>query len=204
MGRRDTDRSDGMAPPQVPSLQQPPRSATRQAPEDIGLSPSIGRPNPKSGRVKSRLITNGQSGAALDDLEPENERPTHPVSRPVGWLVVIEGPGTGAWYALESGFSRIGRGEDQKIRLNFGDGSISHKTHASIAYEPAEHRFRLGLGHAESIVLVNGAPIQASIDLTHGDLIRIGETTLRLACFCDDRFAWAPIIDKGNRNVFSA
>ncbi len=170
----------------------------------IGRPTTISRPQPRPDRVKSRLMNFGQLDAVLDEMEGVVQPSRRAVSRPVGWLVVIEGPGTGAWFTLQSGLSRIGRGEDQTVRLDFGDTAVSRATHASIAYEPADHRFRLGLGECENDILVNGASVRKPIDLHHGDLITVGETTLRLAAFCDDRFAWAPIIDKGDRNAASA
>ena len=212
-GKREADHA-GDAPaacaPPVPNppAPRPSRTENTQASETprqhVAVSKTISRPNPRSGRVKSRLMNYGQLDAVLDELEQGSGRPNRPVSRPVGWLVVIEGPGTGAWYTLESGLTRIGRGDSQNICLNFGDSTISRETHVSVAYEPADHRFLLGLGASENDVLVNGSSVRTTIDLKHGDLITVGETTLRLAAFCDDRFSWAPIIDKGNPNVLSA
>ena len=170
----------------------------------IGRPMTISRPPSKPDRVKSRLMNYGQLDAVLDELEGDGARVVGTVSRPVGWLVVIEGPGTGAWFTLQSGLTKIGRGPDQTVSLNYGDTAISRTTHASLAYEPADHRFRLGVGKCENDILVNGTPVHETTDLRHGDLITVGETTLRLAAFCDDRFAWAPIIDKGDQNALSA
>lgn len=170
----------------------------------IGRPMTISRPQPKPDRVKSRLMNYGQLDAVLDELEGETPSANRTISRPVGWLVIIEGPGTGAWFTLQSGLTQIGRGEGQTICLNYGDTAISRATHASVAYEPADHRFRLGQGECKNDILVNGTSVQGTTDLAHGDLITVGETTLRLAAFCDDRFAWAPIVDRGDRNALSA
>lgn len=184
----------------IPEMNTAPYGHARK----IGRPMTISRPQPKPDRVKSRLMNYGQLDAVLDELEGDRGQKTGPISRPVGWLVIIEGPGTGAWFTLQSGLTQIGRGPDQTVSLNYGDTAISRATHASIAYEPADHRFRLGLGKCENDILVNGSSVHATTDLAHGDLITVGETTLRLAAFCDDRFAWAPIIDKGDQNVLSA
>ena len=182
--------------------------ATNAAPHGqarkIGRPSTTSRPQPRPDRVSSRLMKYGQLDAVLDELDDRDAPGSRPISRPVGWLVIIEGPGTGAWFTLQSGLSSIGRADDQTVCLNYGDGTISRSIHASVSYEPADHRFRLGQGRCENDVLINGVPVVETVDLHHGDLITVGETTLRLAAFCDDRFAWAPIIDKGDANALSA
>ena len=170
----------------------------------IGRPTTISRPQPRADRVRSRLMNYGQLDAVLDELDDTEAPVKRAISRPVGWLVVVEGPGTGAWFTLQSGLTRIGRADDQTVCLNFGDTTVSRATHASISYEPADHRFRLGQGKCENDVLLNGTSVGGTTDLHHGDLITVGETTLRLAAFCDDRFAWAPIIDKGKTDALSA
>jgi hypothetical protein len=119
------------------------------------------------------------------------------VRRPVGWLVIIEGPGTGDWFALESGLTHIGRGAVQDVCLDFGDQTISLLNHAYITYDIAQHRFQISHGEGINWVRLNGVTVEVKADLSHGDRITIGKTTLRIAAFCDDHFSWAPILDKG-------
>ena len=57
---------------------------------------------------------------------------------PAGWLVVKDGPGKGASYALTQGVSQIGRGADQTVSLDYGDMAISRQNHAAIAYDAGD------------------------------------------------------------------
>lgn len=190
--------------PSEPQPVQTEIAVTAQHTPSLARVKTISRPLPKADRVKTRLFSHGKLDAVLDEIEQAQTRANAAISHPVGWLVIIEGPGTGGWFTLDTGVTRIGRGEDQDLRLNFGDDTITRTNHASIAYEQGDHRFRLGAGECRNALLVNGEVVEGTINLSHGDRITIGETTLRLAAFCDDRFSWAPIIDKGDQNVLSA
>jgi pSer/pThr/pTyr-binding forkhead associated (FHA) protein len=84
-------------------------------------------------------------------------------------LVLIEGPGAGREWPLDSARQIIGRGED--VDLHFADTTMS-KEHA--AFEALEDGFRVrDLGSTNGVQL-NDAPVLAA-DLDHGDRIRVGE-----------------------------
>jgi hypothetical protein len=84
---------------------------------------------------------------------------------PAGWIVVVEGPGRGAYFAVTNSVSSIGRGLDQSICLNFGDASISRNNHAAIAYDAEQNRFFLGHGNKSNIVRRNGQPVLSTEEL---------------------------------------
>lgn len=84
-------------------------------------------------------------------------------------LVLIEGPGAGREWPLDSARQLVGRGEDVDIR--FDDDTMS-KEHA--AFEALEDGFRLRDLGSTNGVQVNDAASLAT-DLDHGDRIRIGE-----------------------------
>ena len=109
---------------------------------------------------------------------------------PVGWLVVTAGSGRGASFGLTAGVATLGRGEDQTVRLDFGDTAISRSAHASIAYDAESGRFFLGAGAKSNLVRRNGRPVLATEEIASGDAIRLGETTLRFVALCGDGFAW--------------
>jgi pSer/pThr/pTyr-binding forkhead associated (FHA) protein len=111
---------------------------------------------------------------------------------PAGWIVVVEGPGRGAYFAVTNSVSSIGRGLDQSICLNFGDASISRNNHAAIAYDAEQNRFFLGHGNKSNIVRRNGQPVLSTEELMNGDAIRIGKTTLRFVALCGADFTWGP------------
>ena len=157
-------------------------------------APASGRSGRGAGRVKTRLLGFGAPEAPVHDpfaqAAPTETPDTANTPFPVGWLVVISGPGRGASFTLQSGVSQIGRGDDQAIRLDFGDTSISRSNHAAIAYDTEQGGFYLGHGGKANMVRLNDRPVLSTEELTTGALIRIGETTLKFVAFCDDTFSW--------------
>ena len=156
--------------------------------------PAIGRGGPRrAGRVKTRLLGfDSSAGANADPFESGQAAPTAAVVRfPVGWIVVVGGPGRGASFTLFNGVSAIGRGDDQPVKLDFGDSSISRTNHAVVAYDSEQRKFFLGHGGKANIVRLNGKPVLSTEELGHDDLIRIGETTLRFLALCGADFDWA-------------
>jgi len=119
---------------------------------------------------------------------------------PIGWLIVTEGPGRGAAFALSSGVSHIGRGSDQTVALDFGDMAISRVNHAAVSYDAATHRLRIGHGGKSNLVRLNGKPLLATETLADGDQIQIGETTLLLKVLCTAAFNWSQGDAEGDGN----
>ena len=117
---------------------------------------------------------------------------------PAGWLVVKDGPGKGASYALTQGVSQIGRGSDQTVALDFGDMAISRQNHAAIAYDAASHQFHVGHGGKSNLVRLNGRPLLATETAGDGDEIQIGETTLILKVLCTPGFNWSTFEAEGD------
>jgi len=152
-------------------------------------APASGRSAPSAGRVKTRLLGFGGEMAARDPFTDPGNGGVR-TCFPVGWLVIVAGPGRGHAFTLSPGVSHIGRGEDQAIRLDFGDTSISRSNHAAVAYDPEEGTFYLGHGGKANMVRLNNRPVLSTEPMSHGALIRIGETTLRFAAFCDGDFNW--------------
>jgi pSer/pThr/pTyr-binding forkhead associated (FHA) protein len=109
----------------------------------------------------------------------------------VGWIVVADGPGYGESFTLKAGMSAIGRGEDQAVALDFGDTAISRSNHAAIVFDPETAQFFLGHGGKSNIVRLNGQPVISNESLKSGDMIRLGETTLRFVALCGSEFSWS-------------
>lgn len=108
----------------------------------------------------------------------------------VGWLVVVRGPGKGRSVEIGYGVSRVGRGPDQRIMLDFGDGEISRDRAAEIAYDPKTRRFVLIRGTSTNLIYHNDTAVYQPTDLSDGDLIQIGNTTLRFVPLCGPSFSW--------------
>ena len=117
---------------------------------------------------------------------------------PAGWLVVKDGPGKGASYALSQGVSQIGRSVDQTEALDFGDMAISRQNHAAIAYDAATHEFHVGHGGKSNLVRLNGKPLLSTEPAGDGDEIQIGETTLVLKVLCTPAFNWSTFEAEGD------
>lgn len=155
-------------------------------------APSTGRTGRRAGRVKTRLLGFEQSQEGnVDPFEAGKKVNSQvQVKFPVGWIVVIDGPGRGASFSLHNGVSQIGRGEDQAIKLDFGDNSISRSNHAAIAYDNEQRSFFLGHGGKANLVRLNDKPVLSTEEISNSDLIRIGETTLRFIGLCGSEFDW--------------
>jgi hypothetical protein len=64
----------------------------------------------------------------------------------VGWLVIVNGAGTGKDFRIVPGQNRIGRDRDMQICLDFGpdsDQTVSRREHAIVAYTVKGNEFRL-------------------------------------------------------------
>ena len=175
------------------STELPPAPAPSEAPAP---SPAAARSPARSRRTKTRLIGFEQSDGAVVDLF--NDAPAaaaapkaKSVKFPVGWIVVVEGPGRGESFTMQSGMSQIGRGDDQAIQLDFGDNSISRSNHAAIVYDAETKEFLLGHGGKSNIVRLNNKPVISNETLKTGDHIKIGETVLRFIALCDKSFNWS-------------
>ncbi|MBO9474211.1 FHA domain-containing protein [Shimia sp. R10_1] len=192
-----------MDPPSQPVTPEP-------ALAEIGLEAlqaNVGAHKPASGRgtkgrVKTRLLGfSAPSSQATDPLSQAPEAPTSAQATfPVGWLVIVDGPGKGASFALFDGLTQIGRGEGQTLRLDFGDNTISRENHAAIAFDGEQRRFFFGHGGKANLVRLNGQPVLSTEVLASQSLIRIGETTLRFVAFCGEEFTWSDT-EKGSAHL---
>lgn len=144
---------------------------------------------------KTRLMGFDTSdGRVVDLFDSENAtKETARITYPVGLVMIVKGPGTGECFALKSGMSQIGRGEDQAVRLDFGDQAISRSNHAAIAYDPKDRTFLLGHGGKSNVVRLNGKPVVSATDLKDGNEIEIGETKMRFVAICSKKFNWEDV-----------
>ncbi|MEL6587129.1 MAG: FHA domain-containing protein [Pseudomonadota bacterium] len=163
-----------------------------------------GAAKPRTARTKTRLIgfdtSEGDALDLADDMAPaasDIDADTAPAAAtgdmvhfPVGWVVVTDGPGRGAHFPLVEGLSSVGRGDDQTVRLDFGDASISRTGHAAITFEADTRSFGLAQGGKSNIIRLNGQPVLERQEMQDGDRIRLGETELRLVVLCNETFDW--------------
>ncbi|WP_375688555.1 FHA domain-containing protein [Pseudooceanicola sp. LIPI14-2-Ac024] len=176
------------AEPAAPAARPTTRLIERPSPRAAQPAPAAPEGN---GRVKTRLLGFHAGDVAKDVFAaPATPAPAASTDFPVGWVVVVDGPGRGASFTLTGGLSTIGRSADQTISLDHGDESISRNNHASIAYDEEDNTVYVGHGGKSNIVRLNGRPLLSTEELQDGDLIRIGKTTLRFVSFCGPDFSW--------------
>ncbi|MEM7668621.1 MAG: FHA domain-containing protein [Pseudomonadota bacterium] len=180
----------------APHPEPEPSPATDDGAQDnlfeVSSAALAGRAGRSAGRVKTRLLGFQADEPTKDVFAAQNDQPAPVVADkfPTGWIVVVGGPGRGASFALHSGVSQIGRGEDQTVRLDFGDTSISRNNHAAVAFDEEQNKFFLGHGGKSNLVRLNGMPVLSTEEIIDGDQIRIGETSLKFVALCGDDFSW--------------
>ncbi len=183
---------DGATPKDTPKV-----DTDEEAIVNVGAAVS-GRAGRSAGRVKTRLLgfqapDDGTSQDVFETAQAVSE--TNQTQFPVGWIVVIQGPGRGSCFTMFNGVTNIGRGEDQAVRLDFGDSSISRQNHAAVAFDDEQRKFFLGHGGKSNLVRLNGKPVLSTEELATHDQIRIGETTLKFIGLCDENFGWTEMDD---------
>lgn len=160
---------------------------------DHSAAASPQTPARRGGRTRTRILGfSGGLAATADPMAKAGETQDQPTF-PCGWVVVVHGPGQGQFFPVHSGVAMMGRGEDQAIRLDFGDTAISRSNHAAIAFDPEDTKFYLGHGGKSNIVRLNGRPVLTTEELSSGDSILIGETTLRFVALCGPEFNWLDV-----------
>jgi pSer/pThr/pTyr-binding forkhead associated (FHA) protein len=129
---------------------------------------------------ETRIKRHGESGSGdgLDDISTQILRDKS--NQVIGKLTVVEGPGAGNSVNVFSGTNQIGRGDDQRIQINFGDDTISRQQHAVLTYDAAKLEARIYDGGKPGGLWVNGTRIVSDEAVKFGDTIKLGETTLKL------------------------
>lgn len=114
----------------------------------------------------------------------------------VAWLVVVGGPGLGAFRPIYEGNNAIGRGKTQRVPLDFGDETISSEEQAFIRYDSVDRSFLFVPNLAKTnIVAVNDKKPTGAVKLEMMDVIRMGQTQLAFVPFCGEAFDWAELAE---------
>ena len=164
--------------------------AGRGAEKNLGLRPSQQASQNDGG--KTRIFGRRQR------LEPAQEQAASSSDKamddpPVGWLVVIFGPGQGNHLTLGYGQNSIGRGPQERVRVDFGDEEISRSQHAVLTYEPRGRKFYLQQGQGTNLVYLYDQPVLTPVELPPSADISIGGTILRFVPLCGQAFDWQDI-----------
>jgi len=112
----------------------------------------------------------------------------------VGWLVIIGGPGLGAYRPIFEGNNTIGRNASQRIPIDFGDDAISAEEQAFLRYDSADRQFLLVPNLAKTnVIAVNEAKPTAAVKLAAMDVLTMGRTQLVFVPFCGNDFDWSEL-----------
>lgn len=109
---------------------------------------------------------------------------------PVGWLVIVDGPGKGHAARLGVGTNSIGRDPAQRVSLSYGDETISRTGHAVVTYDPRGNRFYIQQGSGTNLVYIDDEPVLSVRDLAPLTHVTIGNTVVRFVPLCGEDFRW--------------
>ena len=114
----------------------------------------------------------------------------------VGWLVIVGGPGLGAYRPIFEGNNTLGRSPSQRIAIDFGDDAISSEEQAYIRYDSADRTFLFVPNLAKTnVVSVNDKKPTSAVVLKAMDVIGVGRTQLVFVPFCGPEFDWSELVD---------
>lgn len=114
----------------------------------------------------------------------------------VGFLVVVGGPGLGAFRPIFEGNNTVGRQESNRIPLDFGDDAISGEAQAYIRYDSNDRSFLFVPNLAKTnVVSVNEKRPTGAVELNAMDVITLGRTQVAFVPFCGGEFDWSEIAE---------
>ena len=127
---------------------------------------------------------------------------------PVGWLVIVAGPGRGRVATLGNNRNFIGRDRGQRVSLDYGDDTISREGHGEIVYDPNHRGFHVGPGTGTNLTYVKVRegdfrqldlyePVLAHRPLEPLAYLWMGNTVLRFVPLCGGDFSWEDGSDEG-------
>ena len=109
---------------------------------------------------------------------------------PVGWLVIIDGPGKGRVATLGMGVNSIGRDQTERVSLDYGDAMISRAHHGAITYDPRGRKFYVQPGAGTNLTYADDEPVLAPRELKPSMHLQMGNTVLRFVPLCGGDFSW--------------
>lgn len=185
-GRRTVDvigprrRTDSPTAPRRDAFDRPTAATAPPAARGIGAGvPTTPIERPRDQRSDATVVHPRPGKGAMDDP-------------PVGWLVLVEGPGKGSVATLGLGVNAVGRERGaNRVVVDHGDDMISRTNHGAIVYDDRNRKFWIRHGNGTNLTYVDDEPVlEARIlePLTH---IRMGRTVLRFVPLCGESFSWA-------------
>lgn len=144
---------------------------------------------------RTRIYRPGARKRQTPDQSPDDSAASPPADAmddpPVGWLVVVQGPGQGQVVTLGNGVNTIGRAPSERVCLDFGDTLISRQRHALITYDPKGRKFYVQQGDGTNLTYIGDTPVLTPTELEEFSFIQMGETVLLFVPLGGERFDWA-------------
>ena len=202
--------ADGAGPPPLPQAPEQASMMRNQSPSaaEAAREARGGTPNipPADGKIEldppptTRVVRAGKGGGE-PPLRTQLVRGKSKITRQsfhqdpvVGWLVVVGGPGLGAFRPIYEGNNTIGRAANQRVPVDFGDDAISAEEQAYIRYDGAERSFLFVPNLAKTnVVAVNEKRPTSAVTLQPMDVITMGRTQLVFVPLCGQDFDWSDI-----------
>ena len=200
--REGADAAKPAMPPAPPS-EQPPAQSAAEAVRRAKAPP----PDRYDAADPTTRVVRGKVEApelpAADDSRTQVVRGKPKIARAgfdqdpvVGWIVVIGGPGLGAFRPIHEGNNAIGRNASQRIPLDFGDNTISAEEQAYIRYDSMDRSFLFVPNLSKTnVVSVNNKRPTAAVKLEVMDVIGMGRTQLAFVPFCGEEFDWSELAE---------
>jgi hypothetical protein len=146
----------------------------------------VAKPAPAEDAARTQLVRG----------KPQVQRGNFATDPVVGWLVVVGGPGLGAYRPVFEGNNTLGRSSSQRVPIDFGDEAISSEEQAYIRYDSSERSFLFVPNLAKTnVVQVNSKRPTSAVPLNAMDVIVMGRTQLVFVPFCGADFDWSELAD---------
>ena len=132
----------------------------------------------------------GGGTAPAGRVGPGRAAPDPMADPPVGWLVIVAGPGKGNVATLGTGVNFIGRDRKSRVCLDYGDFTISSEEHAESVYEPRKRKFYVHKGRGTNLTYVDDEVVLEPRELEPLAHVQMGHTVLRFVPLCGPGFSW--------------
>lgn len=177
-----------------PDREAAPAADSYEAPTVRSGSPTAPDPTEPAGDARTRIYRPGTRPPQPVPETPAAAVPTRTDAAmddpPAGWLVVVRGPRQGNVLTVGHGTNAIGREPDERIRIDFGDETISRRGHATVTYDPRGKTFYVQHGGGKNLTYLEDTPVLSPTKLAGFSRIQVGDTLLLFVPLCGERFDW--------------
>ncbi|MBY5918459.1 FHA domain-containing protein [Rhizobium leguminosarum] len=142
-----------------------------------------------SGPRRLETFVEPQAHSRLQSFSSQPAR--EPVELPVGFVVIVSGPGRGSHFPIYNGMNSLGRDASNTIVIDFGDDKISRESHCFLTFDDEDGAFWIQHGGKSNLVRLNDKPVMEPVAMTDGDYIRVGASKFRFVALCNASFNWS-------------